>query len=130
MIKEVKQSQVVCDCCGVILVKRDAFRNDGSYQNSYVEKNEVDICFNCAGKIFDLCIIKNVSQEQVNEFVKKLKEKDKPLGCRIEIQPLSEKNTNQNILNADSLISTSTTLNNVELTTNDLKRVLTLEELK
>ena len=54
MRKEIKTIGVVCDICETPLIKRPAYKSDGSYQASYVEIGDVDICFGCTGKLFDI----------------------------------------------------------------------------
>ena len=52
----------ICDCCGIELQRLPYVKNDGSFQTPYVEINEsinsipseIDLCFTCAGKVFEL----------------------------------------------------------------------------
>ncbi len=52
----------ICDCCGVELHLPHYVKNDGSFQTPYVEikesinsiPSEIDLCFTCAGKVFEL----------------------------------------------------------------------------
>lgn len=51
-----------CDCCGNEIFVRPYVKNDGSFQTPYVEikepinsiPSEIDLCFTCAGKVFEL----------------------------------------------------------------------------
>lgn len=52
-----------CDCCGKeIFVSPPCVKNDGSFQTPFVEikesinsvYKEIDLCFTCAGKVFEL----------------------------------------------------------------------------
>jgi len=44
-----------CDCCNQTIPQRDTFLNDGSFQGTHLTQKcgeqEIDLCFNCVGKI-------------------------------------------------------------------------------
>ena len=51
-----------CDCCGKEIFVSPVVKNDGSFQTQFVEikesinsvYEEIDLCFTCAGKVFEL----------------------------------------------------------------------------
>lgn len=51
-----------CDCCEKEIFISPVVKNDGSFQTPYVEikepinsiPREIDLCFTCAGKVFEL----------------------------------------------------------------------------
>ena len=50
---------IQCDCCGKELFTNPVVKNDGSFQTEFVkikshDSEEIDLCFNCAGKIYEL----------------------------------------------------------------------------
>ena len=78
-----------CDCCGEVLRKRNAFYNDGSYQNDYLEKEDLDICFSCVGKIFDKYLKQDYTADVIREHVEKFKSSSKGLTYQYVNQEIS-----------------------------------------
>ena len=75
MKKEIKTYKVVCDMCDVELHNDSIRRNDGTYQETYCSKDDIDLCFNCAGKLFDINIKNKLNQDKIKEFINDYKEK-------------------------------------------------------
>ena len=60
---DVTVKKVICDSCGVKLIKRDVYTNNGAYQADYFTFGEVETCFTCAGKILDR-ELKNIMKDK------------------------------------------------------------------
>lgn len=71
MKTEVKTYETQCDCCrNPLPTPRTAFLNDGSYQTDYVTIGSLDLCFICAGKIFDINLSSKIPEEKMTEWIK------------------------------------------------------------
>lgn len=51
---KVTTTNILCDVCRTKLREPHAFTNCGKYQQTYVSFGETDMCFTCAGKMYDL----------------------------------------------------------------------------
>ena len=82
MIKKKEIVDTYCDSCEKVLIKRKVYKNDGSYQNDYVTTGKIDLCFSCAGKIFDREFRRDIKEEDLKDMVFSLKksESSNPLG--------------------------------------------------
>jgi len=70
--------KTVCDCCDSVLTKRTAYLNDGSYQQDYVSFKDIDLCFQCAGMIFERDIVKSLKEESLKDSIFRLKKATSP----------------------------------------------------
>lgn len=69
--EEVIKEHICCDVCQTKLYRREVYRNDGSYQNDYISVGNIDLCFNCAGKVFDIVFVRNINETELKEAVDK-----------------------------------------------------------
>lgn len=75
MKKIIKIESFLCDCCGAELREPGVFRNDGSYQKNFFQsgKLKLDLCFTCAGKVFDMYIVtEDVNEYKIREYISSL----------------------------------------------------------
>lgn len=136
MKKIIQKESVVCDCCETPLHRRDAFLNDGSYQGDYVDYGDVQICFSCMGKLFDINVKTKVPEDKVKEWVQTFRTKySGGLGVpiqlmgdfdlhRVEINELKTTGVNETLqTNGIEMGTYPTALDDVALT-NDLHNSL------
>lgn len=50
-VKETVIKTICCDLCRKEIQERTFYKNDGSFQDTYLSINNEDYCFKCAGKI-------------------------------------------------------------------------------
>ncbi len=63
------QEKKVCDACDTILTLPDVLRNDGSYQDTFITKGAVDLCFKCAARLFkSLDVPEETFKESLSEL--------------------------------------------------------------
>lgn len=69
MKKEIKTYEIQCDCCETTLDKKGAYSNNSLNQSNFVSIGKIDLCFICAGKIFDMNLTEKISEETLKEWV-------------------------------------------------------------
>ena len=82
MIEKREITKTYCDSCDKVLIRRKVYTNNGAYQNDYVTVGKIDLCFTCAGKIFDREFKRDIKEEDLKDMVLSLKksESSNPLG--------------------------------------------------
>jgi len=73
MKKEIVKYEVVCDCCEKELYDSDIRTNGGRFEDQYLKKGNIDLCYECAGKIFYRDIVQKVPEEKLREFIDSLR---------------------------------------------------------
>jgi hypothetical protein len=74
MKREITTNNTHCDCCNIILEHPGFCVSDlNAYPHHWVQKGDVDLCFKCAGKIFDKFYVKEVSEEALKSYAKSFK---------------------------------------------------------
>jgi hypothetical protein len=63
--REIKKISIICDCCETSLIEKNTLE----YQTSYVKHGDIDLCFACTGKIFDINLKSKVSEENLGEWI-------------------------------------------------------------
>jgi hypothetical protein len=135
MKKEIKTVSVVCDCCESTLVEKSTFLNDGSYQQSYVKYGDIDLCFTCTGKIFDINLKSKIPEEKLSQWVKDFRSKYNKFA---DLTLFSQTRTNEEDIIKDvplvvnGLAITNNEHNGLEVplkNTSDLDQVTSLEDL-
>jgi len=58
-----------CDCCERVLIERNAFLNDGSWQQDFITIMGIDLCYNCAGIIFQLKIVPDLDMNVLKDYI-------------------------------------------------------------
>ena len=61
--------RVKCDGCGKVLVQRDTFTNDGSFQSDWCETGDFDICKTCSFEVFTKNVAKGISKEDMQMYL-------------------------------------------------------------
>ena len=85
MKKEIVKYEVVCDCCEKELYDSGT-RTNGKFGDSYLKKGNIDLCYECAGKIFYRDIVQKVPEEKLREFIDSLRNSNNSI-CNITAQP-------------------------------------------
>jgi hypothetical protein len=80
MKKEKIEVSIFCDCCSKELYDNGIRKNDGSFQEPYLKRDDdTDLCWDCVGKIFYLEINRKVPNETMNQWVQE--HRSKISGC-------------------------------------------------
>ena len=82
IVRETKE-MIKCDICLDELHSPFALRNDGSYQNTFVIKNDNHFCFICAGKLFD--VLPTCNNIDPNELSRGSKRVNNKIYCTYDI---------------------------------------------
>jgi len=72
MTKETTTTDTLCDSCSCKLVRRSIYTNNGAYQNDFVTLGKIDLCFLCAGQIFDINIVKSLEEDVLKTYIRDL----------------------------------------------------------
>jgi len=76
MKKEKTEVSIFCDCCSKELHDPGIRKNDGSFQEPYLKRDDdTDLCWDCAGKLFYLEIHRKVPNSTLNEWIQKHRKK-------------------------------------------------------
>jgi len=67
MKKEIKTYTTVCDIC------EQELHNHGRFEEPYFNKNNFDLCYICAGKLFAAQIGNKISEEKLQGMIEKAK---------------------------------------------------------
>jgi len=116
MKKEIKKYTTVCDICEQELFDSRVRSNNGSFEEPYFNRFDIDLCYACAGKLFATQIGNKLSEEKLQEMISKtktliFKDLDKEVKMNFDMHPESElkfdvlKETNASPLTLDSSIS-------------------------
>ena len=73
MKKEIVKYEVVCDSCEKELYDSGVRTNGGKFEESYLKHGNIDLCYECAGKIFYRDIVKKIPEEKLKEFINSLR---------------------------------------------------------
>ena len=73
MKKEIVKYEVVCDSCEKELYDPGVRTNGGKFEESYLKHGNIDLCYECAGKIFYRDIVKKIPEEKLKEFINSLR---------------------------------------------------------
>lgn len=73
MKKEIKTYSVVCDCCEKELHDNGIRKNNGEFSEPYLKRGNIDLCLECAGKIFYKEVVRGISELKLKEFINSLK---------------------------------------------------------
>jgi len=87
MIKVIKQEEIVCDCCETPLFDNGVRTNSGKFEEPFLRKDDVDLCYICAGKIFYREVVRKVPTDTLKEWITSLRksESSNPLGSDLEL---------------------------------------------
>jgi len=73
MKKEIIKYKVVCDCCEKELYDSHTRTNGGKFEEPYLKHGNIDLCYECAGKIFYRDIVQKIPEEKLKEFIESLR---------------------------------------------------------
>jgi len=73
MKKEIKKYTTVCDICEQELFDSGVRSNNGSFEEPYFNRFDIDLCYTCAGKLFATQIGNKLSGEKLQEMIIKTK---------------------------------------------------------
>lgn len=64
MEKKVEKNEIYCDFCNHLIIKREIYKNDGSFQKDSIKLFNYDVCKKCSLEILDK-LSKNIKEEDV-----------------------------------------------------------------
>ena len=73
MKKEIVKYEVVCDSCEKELHDFGVRTNGRKFEEPYLKQGDIDLCYECAGKIFYRDIVKKIPEEKLKEFINSLR---------------------------------------------------------
>jgi len=75
MKKEIKKYTTVCDICEQELFDSGVRSNDGRFEEPYFNRFDIDLCYDCAGKLFTTQIDNKLSEEKLTEMAEKTRKR-------------------------------------------------------